>query len=95
MSLTFAGKTPDEVADAIREDMTPEDQKKIGRALLPTAPKGIWYLLLTGLLVLACVFGILAFVLIRDGKGAEALVALATASVGAVAGLLAPSPLSS
>lgn len=62
-------------------------------SVLPPAPAGIWYMLLGGLLVLAAGFGFLAFELIHNGHPAEALIALATTAMGAVAGLLAPSPL--
>lgn len=92
-TLELTTATPDEITEAIKGAKTEKDAEKIAKGLLPTPPQGIWYLLLGGLFVLACAFGVLSFMLIADGKSAEALVGLATGALGGVLGLLAPSPI--
>ena len=83
-----------EAATAVLEKLDEKDAKDIARGILPPAPNGIWYLIITGLLVMALVFGWISFSLIDNGKSAEAIIGLATAALGGVIGLIAPSPVS-
>jgi len=71
-----------------------KNAEEVARGFLPPAPTGIWYLIITGLLVMALVFGWISFSLIDNGKSAEATIGLATAALGGVIGLIAPSPVS-
>jgi len=55
----------------------------------------LWYVVVGTLALAVFLFGILAFVLILNGKSAEAPLALATTALGGVVGLVATSPGSS
>jgi hypothetical protein len=52
----------------------------------------LWYIVIWTMAAAIFVFGAMAFVLIYQGKGAEAPLALATTALGGVVGLVATSP---
>jgi hypothetical protein len=54
--------------------------------------KIVWIIVVSVLGAVAILGGLLTFVLIRDGKNAEAIVAFVSAALGALVGLIAPSP---
>ncbi len=84
-----------EAATAVLETLDEKAAKDVARKFaLPPPPNGIWYLIITGLLAMALVFGWISFSLIDNGKSAEAIIGLATAALGGVIGLIAPSPVS-
>ncbi|MBM2618507.1 hypothetical protein JIG36_23400 [Actinoplanes sp. LDG1-06] len=82
-----------ETAGKILEGMPAKDAQEVARSVLPEAPSGIWYMLIGGLFAVAILFGFLTYLLINNGKSAEAVLGLATAALGGVVGLIAPSPL--
>jgi hypothetical protein len=60
----------------------------------PPAANVLWVLVIVILGIVAIGGGLLAFSLIKDGKNAEAIVGFVSAALGAIIGLLAPSPVS-
>jgi hypothetical protein len=79
---------------AILRNMPANDAREVAQGALPKAPVGIWYLLIGALCVFVVLFGVLTYVQLSEDKNAEALLGLATVSLGGLVGLIAPSPLS-
>ena len=77
----------------------PDDQRQQLASTLGVPDKKtrqiLWYVVVGTLALAVFLFGILAFVLILNGKSAEAPLALATTALGGVVGLVATSPGSS
>jgi hypothetical protein len=77
----------------------PDDQRQQLASTLGIPDKRtrqiLWYVVVGTLALAVFLFGILAFVLILNGKSAEAPLALATTALGGVVGLVATSPGSS
>jgi hypothetical protein len=91
--------TKDEVV-ANFKTLSADDQAAVRQTvLLPPPAKAladIWKLLLSGLFVVAIAAGIAAFVLYWNGNSAAgAFIAITTTVVGALIGLIAPSPVAS
>ena len=82
-------------------NVSDSEKEEIARALgipAPTTDKWlgpIWLFVIAGLVLIAILFGVLAWDLLGSDKAAEGFVAIASGAAGAIAGLLAPSPASS
>ena len=99
---------PDELAEAVAKlpagqakeatakilgNMPARDARELTQGALPTAPSGIWFVLIIALGVFVVLFGVLTYTLMSQDKNAEAMLGLATASLGGLVGLIIPSPL--
>lgn len=92
--------TASEVVDQYKA--LPEDEKATAAAqiaALPRPPKGVvgvLWVMVVGAFVVTLLVGIwLLYSLIQEDKSTEVIVPIVTAAVGVLAGLLAPSPVSS
>ena len=90
--------TRDDVVQSYQA-LSAEDQAAVRSQLLPPPPEkalgDIWKLLLSGLLGVAFLAGLAVFVLYaKDNAAAGAFLAVTTTVVGALIGLIAPSPVS-
>ncbi len=79
--------------------LSAEDQAAVRGQILPPPPASalgdIWRLLLGGLFAVAILAGLAAFILYaRDNAAAGAFLVVTTTVVGALIGLIAPSPVS-
>ena len=79
--------------------LSADDQAAVRSQLLPPPPEKalgeIWRLLLVGLFVVALLAGVAAFILYaKENAAAGAFLAVTTTVVGALIGLIAPSPVS-
>lgn len=79
--------------------LSEDDQAAVRSQILPPPPAKslgeIWKLLLGGLFAVAVLAGLAAFILYaRDNAAAGAFLAVTTTVVGALIGLIAPSPVS-
>jgi hypothetical protein len=86
----------DEVVQRFKS-LSSEDQAVVRSQILPPPPEQalgeIWKLLLGGLFVIALLAGFAAFILYaKDNAAAGAFIAVTTTVVGALIGLIAPSP---
>jgi hypothetical protein len=87
-----------ETARAAVDGLTDDQKKTLAQELLlsqPTSDTGrtvIWILVLVILAGAVFVFGVMAYWLHTDGKTIDSFVAFVSLALGAVAGLLAPSP---
>lgn len=89
------GLPPDARKEAVVSGLKalPDDaQREAVRSILPRPGKGIWYLLIGGLLGIAGLGMTSAFVLTLQGKTTDAAWAVVTAVIGGLIGLIAPSP---
>lgn len=90
--------TRDDVVESFNT-LSPADKAAVRRTVL-NQPGGkalgdIWRLLLSGLFLLAVAAGVAAFFLYWNGnEAAGAFIAISTTVVGALIGLIAPSPVS-
>jgi hypothetical protein len=62
--------------------------------LISEAPtnRWLWKCVVGSLVAVIVIFGVLSFVLIYQGKHAEATLALATTALGGIVGLISPGP---
>lgn len=87
-----------ELARGATKDLTPEEKKTLAQELLLGQPKGdtartiIWVIVLLILGGAVFVFGVMAYNLHSRGMSIDSFVAFVSLALGAVAGLLAPSP---
>jgi hypothetical protein len=93
MSATAAQTAFDELSNTERKEFLDANSSQ-----LPTPPSNgrtvIWIIVLSTLAVAMILFGLLGFAQLRSdsGAGTEVLFGLATSALGAIAGLLIPSP---
>ena len=89
--------TLDEARDAVGS-LPPEEQQELAREVLLGQPQGdkgrtaIWILVLLILGGAVFVFGTMIFHLLMRDKAVDAFISFVSLALGAVAGLLAPSP---
>jgi hypothetical protein len=78
------GTLPDDVQQQVAETVLGSPDQKTRQIL--------WYLVVSTLTLAVFAFGSMTFVLVYQGKAAEATLALATAALGGIIGLVATSP---
>jgi hypothetical protein len=83
-------------AEAVMGALPTEQREQIAEGVLGrpdrSTRRNLWYIVIWTMAAAIFVFGSMAFVLIYQGKAAEAPLALATTALGGVVGLVATSP---
>lgn len=93
----MAVTTAVQVYENLSETERAEFRANVGVRLPPPTGGGlnvVWIMVIAILGLVAIGGGLLVYLLIRDDKDAEAIVAFASAALGALVGLIAPSPAS-
>ncbi|MBV9096058.1 MAG: hypothetical protein JO132_19660 [Streptosporangiaceae bacterium] len=85
-----------QAAEAVIGALPPDVKQQVAETVLGSPDQRtrqiLWYLVVSTLTIAVFVFGSMAFVLVYQKKAAEAPLALATAALGAIIGLVATSP---